>query len=348
MSKVVLHIGTHKTATTTIQDTFWANAELLWQNGICYPRQGRATGHHGLVFDWGRLPEVYRLPEGSRAALAQIAANHGDSDRTVFLSSEEFSRGDPAGAVDFAELREILSPFDEIEVICTLRPQWQFLQSIYLELSKKRLPPRPPQVVKPVLEKGMFAGLWIDYTLLLDHLETVFAPQEITFVDFETVRRSEGGILNHYLRHLGAGISAEDLEQVNGGTSNVSPVSLASWAANIVADPKVAPAWLVEMATQELRAHCGEDVKPCLFTRGEFSSLAEHFNGRNAVLNDRRRAVQPDFALAANDPAGLTLFRDDLPAAFWVGMSRRLAGPQLGKDGTGPATAAGTTPPHSP
>ena len=195
MSRVVLHIGTHKTATTTIQDTFWTNSELLARHGVVYPRQGRVTGHHGLVFDWGRLPEVYRLEAGSRRTLAQIAEDHAGGDLTVFLSSEEFSRGDPRGAVDFAEVRSILAPFGRIEVICTLRPQWQFLQSVYLELSKKMLPPRPPQMVAPVIEKGMFAGLWIDYNLLLDRLETVFAPDEIALVDFETARRGEGGIL---------------------------------------------------------------------------------------------------------------------------------------------------------
>lgn len=329
MSKVVLHIGTHKTATTTIQDTFWANAKLLWQHGIVYPHQGRATGHHGLVFDWGRLPDIYRLPEGSRGAFASIVANHADSDRTVFLSSEEFSRGDPEGRPDFAEIREILDPFDEIEVICTLRPQWQFLQSLYLELSKKRLPKRPPQMVDPVIAKGMFAGLWIDYGLLLDHLETVFAPEEITFVDFASARSAPGGILGWYLAHLGAGLGVEELAAVNGGTSNVSPVSLASWAANMIADPKPAPPWLLQTATRALLDHYGEDVTPCLFTKFEFRKLSEHFNARNLELTERRRPVQPDFAMSANEPRGLSLFRNEIDARYWTALARRLAEPRL-------------------
>lgn len=88
MAKVVIHIGTHKTATTTIQDTFSQNAKLLRQHGVIYPRLSRFTGHHGLVSDWGRLPKVYDLPGGSKAALRQIANEHGAGDHTVFLSSE--------------------------------------------------------------------------------------------------------------------------------------------------------------------------------------------------------------------------------------------------------------------
>ena len=67
----------------------------------------------------------------------------------------------------FAAVRTALAPFDEIEVLCMLRPQWQFLQSIYLELSKHTSPARPPKLVDPVMESGMFEGLWIDYNKLL-------------------------------------------------------------------------------------------------------------------------------------------------------------------------------------
>ena len=44
MARIVLHIGTHKTATTTIQNVFHRNATLLAQHGIVYPRLGTATG----------------------------------------------------------------------------------------------------------------------------------------------------------------------------------------------------------------------------------------------------------------------------------------------------------------
>lgn len=322
MSKVILHIGTHKTATTTIQDTFWRNAELLAEHGLVYPRLGKATGHHGLVYDWGNLPKVYALPEGSRAALSQIAEKYGPGEETVFLSSEEFSRAGPGGEVDYAELRNLLSGFDEIEVICVLRTQWQFIQSVYLELSKKVIPHAPPVYVDAAIKNGTFAGLWADYGLFLDQLEQVFAPEEITLFDFETCRKSEGGIVGTLLRHLGVGLGAGDLKGVNNGASNVSPMSLASWAANILSAPRPAPAHLVRLAAEILKEEYGDDVKPTLFTREEFRRLKDHFDPLNEELNRRLAGVQPDFRLSPASADGLTLFREDVKLPYWIRFNR--------------------------
>ena len=62
MARVVLHIGTHKTATTTLQDTLATNRALLAEQGIVYPSIGRATGHHTLATHWIDLPKVYYEP----------------------------------------------------------------------------------------------------------------------------------------------------------------------------------------------------------------------------------------------------------------------------------------------
>lgn len=322
MSKVVLHIGTHKTATTTVQDMFWTNSDLLAQHGLVYPRLNRASGHHGLVLNWPARPKVYELPEGSLETLAALAKQYAGTDQTLFLSSEEFSRD--RSAAELGQIREALSGFDEIEVICVLRTQWQFLQSVYLEVSKNRLPPRPPQLVQPVIESGMFEGLWVDYNRLLDRLENVFDPEEITLMDFDTCRRAEGGIIGHFLRHLSIDLDPEQLEMVNEGASNVSPMSLASWAANILVEPKVAPEWVVDKAAEAMKLEFGETVKPCLFTREEFRTLKQHYDGVNAKLSKRRAAVQPDFALTPASTDGLTLFRNEIHSAYWVRVARRM------------------------
>lgn len=322
MSKVILHIGTHKTATTTIQNTLAHNAPLLAQHGVVYPRLKRAPGHHGLVPEWPAMPKAYQLPDGPLDSLKALADEYAQTDQTLVLSSEEFSRA--ASLEHMGTLREILSGFDQIEVICVLRTQWQYLQSIYLEMSKKRRVARPPQFVGPVVEKGKFGQLWVDYNGLLDQLEQVFTPEEITLYDFTQCRQAEGGILGVFLRHLGLPLTAQDLEPVNGGVANVSPMSLASFAANVLAEPKVAPDWLVEKAAAQLRSQFGAGVKPCLFTRNEFQTLEQAFAPANARLAERRAAVQPGFAISAPDAEALSLFRNDISGAFWMKMARSL------------------------
>jgi hypothetical protein len=329
-SKVVLHIGTHKTATTTIQDMFWTNSDLLAKHGLIYPRFGKFTGHHGLVCDWSeRLRKVYGLEGGSRAAFAKIAEDYADQDVTVFLSSEEFSRGNPNSAPDFAEIRELLSGFDEIEVLCVLRCQWQFLQSVYLELSKSSAPVRPPKLVEPVIKTGVFQGLWVDYNHILNRLEQVFEPEEITFLDFESIRRAPDGVIGSMLRHLNIDLELDQLELVNDGVSNVSPVSLASWAANLLTEPKLAPAWLVKRASLALKTELGKDINPCLFTKEEFNILKTHFDQRNEVVRQRRLVAQPEFAITPASSKGLTLFRDEVPGSFWMRLCRILAAERL-------------------
>jgi len=323
VAKLVLHIGTHKTATTTLQDTFWANSALLARHGVIYPQLSAITGHHGLVPNWAAMPPVYAYPEGGMGALQRLVRDHADSDATVFLSSEEFSR---ASALDgMAGMRGALNAFERVEVVCTLRTQWQFLQSVYLELSKKTSPPRPPKLVDPVIETGMFQRLWVDYNGLLDQLETVFAPDEITFFDFDTIRKADGGVLGAFLRHLGCSLATSDLTPINEeGASNVSPLSLAGWAANILAEPQIAPDWLVDLATRAIHAEYGGNVRPCLFTRDEFTRLARHFTARNAALETRRAPHQPGFALTPASAEGLTLFRHEISSACWVLITRTM------------------------
>lgn len=301
---------------------FAANADLLAQHGLVYPKLTRFTGHHGLALNWAGMPKMYQLPKGTIGTLTEIAAQHADSDDTVFLSSEEFSRR--SCIQDIGRMREALAGFDQIEVVCVLRTQWQFLQSVYLEISKNKLAPRPPTLIKPVMESGLFQELWVDYNGILDALEPHFAPEEITLLEFDTLRRADGGVIGGMLRHLGIDVPPDALTLVNEGQSNVSPLSLASWSANIIAEPHVAPSWLIDKTTEALLLEFGQNIKPCLFTREEFQTLKDHFDACNARLSLRRATVQPDFSIPPANRHGLKPFRDDLSSAFWLRAARRI------------------------
>lgn len=322
MAKIVLHIGTHKTATTTLQDTFHHNADLLAQHGLIYPRLGKATGHHGLIYDWAHLPPFYKPGHGSRAALRDLADRYANGPGTVFVSSEEFSRCDE-GHTDLAAIRRLLDAFESFEVICTLRTQWQFIQSVYLEISKKQRPPRPPEMVRSAIDTGKVTGLWVDYNKLLDRLETVFSPEEITLLDYHSGVAAPGGIIGAFLTHLGLGIGADALEPVNQGSSNVSPMPLASWAANVLAQPRIAPEWLVERAGSLLRAHFeNKDLTTCIFTAGEIRNLQARFGPLNRELAERRAGIQPGFALSEVLPKDDTVMRGMIDGRFWTRFCR--------------------------
>jgi hypothetical protein len=322
MSRVVLHIGTHKTATTTIQNLFRRNADLLAAQGLIYPViDPRHSGHHGLVMDWNPLPAVYALPGGSVAALRVLARAHGVGDRTVILSSEEFSRGAAGSRVDFTAVRQALAGFDRIEVVCVLREQWRFLQSVYVEVSKTRPPRRPPDLLAEALAEDMTEGLWLDYNLLYDHLLTAFAPDEITFLDFDRAARAEGGITASLLAHLGH--APGPLVMAGEQQSNRSLPPLPVWGANLIAEPYAAPDWLVQAMLGGFEAETGRRAADgCLWTRAEMLRLLDYAAPRNARLSARLSAVQPGFAITASAPPPEAIHREDISPGFWMRGAR--------------------------
>ena len=325
LSKVVLHIGTHKTATTTVQQSFWSYAPVLADHGIVYPRFNDIPGHHGLTAPWSPVDKVdpaFLLPQGAKAGFADILRDYADGDATVFLSSEEFSRSGPNGGVDYQELRALLDGFDQAQVICMLRPQWQFMQSVFVELCRGMVPPEPKRFIKTGMEKGVFAGLWADYNLLLDRLECAFGPENVTFLDYNTCRWGPGGCVGSILSVLGLDPLAPAFAGMLDGAANISPPALACWiAAQITARGDV-PHQIVPQVVNVLSHEYGGAAQTCLFTRKELHQIQEHFTPLNADLVERRQPWQPGFDLEPFAVDKITLFREDLGIAFWVRLAR--------------------------
>lgn len=322
MARAVLHVGTHKTATTTLQDTFFANRARLARHGVIYPVLGATRGHHGLASRWIRMPAPYGLDDPA-AAWAGLARAHAGSDATVFLSSEEFSRARPA-RVDMAELRDALSGFEEVAVICTLRNQAGYIQSVYQQISKDRAPPPFERFLAQAMESRLADGLWLNYGALHAHLLTGFAPEEITYLSYEAAVAAPGGILGRFLELLGVPMAPGDLEPYGIGASNVSPEPLAQLAANVVAAPGRADPGLVALAGAALARILAPGQRSTLYTRAEARQVARRFAPANRAFEAELRARQPEFALAPLDLAGERLWRGELTPAFWASLARAL------------------------
>ena len=130
--RLVLHIGTHKTGTTSIQYWFANNRASLERQGAYYPdlfasksnpgqhfvAQVTAAGEHGSASS-KRSKRVDTLVDRLRHAPGDVA----------MVSTELFSVIDPAPVADF------FAEFD-CEVFCILRRQDDFVESMYRELVK--------------------------------------------------------------------------------------------------------------------------------------------------------------------------------------------------------------------
>ena len=320
MSKVILHIGTHKTGTTTIQDTFALNRSFLSEKGLVFPEIGKASGQHGLVMDWIKLPEAYHLDTTAQAAWAKLARDHAKSDRTVLISTEELSRGNPNSRVDMRKLRDMLSDFDEVKVVCFLRNQISFLQSIYLQVVKSGVNIHWGNFFEGAASSKMATGLFLDYNDLKDYLETAFSPEEISFFSYEREARESHGIIGRMMTECGLPQFAGALKDLPAGNSNVSPDPLGTWVVAHVLGGKPFKSWLLETARVALDDIGKDGMKTTIFTKDEYQRLKDVFGPLNRQFQDRSGGVE----IGAFPKEDNVVFRDSLTPAYWVQLSRRL------------------------
>ena len=120
-----LHIGLHKTGTTTVQAFLSHNASLLETNSVLFPKVGRALlGHHNLAWELRGDPRFVRDRGDWQALKEEI--ERSDCER-ILLSSEDFSLLDDHGLDGVANrLRS-----HDVTIVCTLRRQDYLLNSIY-------------------------------------------------------------------------------------------------------------------------------------------------------------------------------------------------------------------------
>lgn len=319
MSRLILHIGTHKTGTTAVQNAFFARRRALAAHGIVYPKLGRMAGHHGLVAKWIPVAERYRYRVPVDHILEDLAHTHARSDRTVILSAEEFSRGDPVARVDMAELNRFVRRFDTCTVLCCLRHQVDYMQSIFLEAAKRRVPLPPAELVARA--EGLVDGLWPDYTKLRDRLLTVFAPEELVFVDYTTARRHPQGVPGALC--TAAGLAQAAPLMAGGAARRVNPSGepLAVWAAQVITRPApmTRPALAAARAVLTMQ-HPGA-TGSCIFTRQEVATLLDRFHARNATLAPHFPTAPHRLSPPQHDP-DTTIFREDIDTEFWVGLAR--------------------------
>ncbi|NNE56920.1 MAG: hypothetical protein HKN36_02330 [Hellea sp.] len=124
--KIFLHVGPHKTGTTSIQRGLLANRQQLENLGYHYPEVGFVfDGHHNIVFELAGMDKFAPILGGLNE-LKEFAQN---STGDIILSSETF---DNIMTVEpFLKLREAMTDDFDIHVIGYLRPQEELLQSLW-------------------------------------------------------------------------------------------------------------------------------------------------------------------------------------------------------------------------
>ncbi len=116
--KVLLHIGRHKTGTSTLQYTLHHNRELLSELGYLYLSMGFHAAHH---------PVADAVKADDQAALSDYRTQlQTAAEESILLSSEAFQNCEPAKVAAF------LDGFDT-QPVCYLREQGSYVTSAYAQ-----------------------------------------------------------------------------------------------------------------------------------------------------------------------------------------------------------------------
>jgi len=184
----VLHIGTHKTATKSLQ-TALSGMEFSPQDGATlYPTTGRrGTGHHNLA--WGLLADERFDPKAGSfdelgTELEAQRPNH------VIVSSEDFEylhrRRDTLDALRHAVRALGFEPC----VVVVLRDAVSYAESLYWELAHHGLTDDFEEFARRALADGgvVFKSHWdfrLDYEALVGRFIAVFGQARVVVLPYD-------------------------------------------------------------------------------------------------------------------------------------------------------------------
>lgn len=125
---LILHIGSGKTGTTAIQQTFWKNQAALAAAGIAYPKVGAVAGAHHLISPFMPSHIAARLGWTSIDTSEWIEDVAGLPEPVVFMSSELIWSAEPEAVTSFCAA---LLPVFDLRICIYLRRQDDMIEAVY-------------------------------------------------------------------------------------------------------------------------------------------------------------------------------------------------------------------------
>lgn len=206
-----IHIGTHKTGTSSIQTALARASAGTTVPPLIYPDIGRlGDGHHAWPWALRQVNE-----QSDFAAIASAFLEQYDPDRRYIISSEEFSFLTPKF------IREIKYCFKDIDVriICYLRRRSDFLISEYKQHVLMMNTRFTGSVFSFYARKGMHSRL--RYFSLLENWASIFGRDKIIPAVYDRDLFPNKDIMTDLLELLGVeGTLTEPAQDVNRSLSD--------------------------------------------------------------------------------------------------------------------------------
>jgi hypothetical protein len=329
--RCVLHIGTEKTGTTSLQNFLAANREALRGAGIvvpaCLSPYEHAANHERLttfaladdkLTDDLRVaanireqsqvaPHRAAIAQALREEIARLPEDRPPAQRTLLLSNEHCQ----SRLVDVAEVRRLKTFLCEfvadIRIVVYLRPQHELAISLYDQALKSAyadiavLPDFSGRTQRWV-NRGYF-----DYASLLDRWSEVFGKQNIDVRIYEKSEILNGSVIDDFIAKLGidpAGLVFDRNTNVSMSAERQSAMNAVNRFARARGQP-LSPELRGALIDQFQQTSRGQGMRPSRHDAEAFyQSFAlgnEHV--RAAFLPERERLFAPDFSIYPEAPA---------------------------------------------
>jgi len=214
--RIYLHIGTHKTGTTSLQSWALANIDALAAQGFLYPQSGRMSGGNHSPLAWAIAGDSRSADLSFETLLSEIRAA---PQPKILISGEEFEL---LSADRISALATALSEFDT-RILAVFRPQPDLIRSQYAEWTKQ------------LLTTDHFAVFWryfqqqpeLDYGALIRPWTEHFGPKNVRCLPYSSLSPDSPGVLPTLLAELGLNPEPFDFPaQMN---TSASAETLALW-----------------------------------------------------------------------------------------------------------------------
>ncbi len=207
-TKVVLHVGLHKTGSSALQEFLSANTALLASLGAEYPERLSAFPAHQELA-WCLMKQAPAWAD--RAYVAKEVLSHyrrqaEESDREILiLSSEDLSSLDTDPA-SIEALRETFADYD-VSIVVYLRPQIDFLVSLY------------HHAVRSGNEQRTFLEYFqesvrlraVQYERRLAVWNRIFGHEHLLIRHYDRATAKQGGIAKDFFEALELDVSLDDV-----------------------------------------------------------------------------------------------------------------------------------------
>ena len=201
-----LHIGLHKTATTTIQAGLKLNIEKLLEDGYCYPRSGLiGDAQHNLVWEvaqgdvlpWDFVAERTRFNAEHGGFGALVSELRESPAERIIISSEAFENLSPKRIL---ELKNRLKDYD-VRIVVFLRNQSEYYQSAWAQQIKFGLTTDgfSTWIEKTLASPDDYLASFGNYKTLLKNWAHVFGRENIIVEIFKNKQSSSKHIFFRFL-----------------------------------------------------------------------------------------------------------------------------------------------------